>query len=107
MLPLGARILDAQHTPKVQHRVHWETPQPELAGPMRAKVDGIFSLVTTRPIDTSTSIRKLLLGVLAAIAEFENALIIERTKEGLAKTNAQVKKLERESAPWILLRARQ
>ena len=53
---------------------------------MRAKVDGIFSLVTTRPIDTSTSIRKLLLGVLAAIAEFENALIIERTKEGLAKT---------------------
>ncbi len=45
-----------------------------------------FSLVTTQPIDTSTSIRKLLLEVLAAVAEFEKALIIERTKEGLART---------------------
>ncbi len=38
---------------------------------------------------------KLLLGVLAAVAEFEKALIIERTKEGLARAKAQGKRLGR------------
>ena len=52
-------------------------------------------LATTQPIDTSTSTGKLLLGVLAAVAEFEKALIIERTKEGLARAKAQGKRLGR------------
>jgi len=42
-------------------------------------------LATTQPIDTSTSTGKLLLGVLAAVAEFEKALIIERTKDLVVK----------------------
>lgn len=52
-------------------------------------------IATTQPIDTSTSTGKLLLGVLAAVAEFEKALIVERTKEGLARAKAQGKRLGR------------
>jgi DNA invertase Pin-like site-specific DNA recombinase len=52
-------------------------------------------VATTQPIDTSTSTGKLLLGVLAAVAEFEKALIIERTLEGLARAKAQGKRLGR------------
>ncbi len=52
-------------------------------------------IAATQPIDTSTSTRKLLLGVLAAVAEFEKALIVERTKEGLARAKAQGKRLGR------------
>ena len=52
-------------------------------------------VATTQPIDTSTSTGKLLLGVLAAVAEFEKALIIERTLEGLTRAKAQGKRLGR------------
>ncbi len=52
-------------------------------------------VASTQPIDTSTSTGKLLLGVLAAVAEFEKALIVERTKEGLARARAQGKRLGR------------
>ena len=52
-------------------------------------------VATTQPIDTSTSTGKLLLGVLAAVAEFEEALIVERTKEGLARAKAHGKRLGR------------
>ena len=45
---------------------------------------GVGFVAATQLIDTSTSTGKLLLGVLAAVAEFEKALIVERTKEGLA-----------------------
>lgn len=52
-------------------------------------------IATTQPIDTSTSTGKLLLGVLAAVAEFERNLIVERTLEGLARAKAEGKKLGR------------
>ena len=52
-------------------------------------------VAATQPIDTSTYTGKLLLGVLAAVAEFERALIVERTKEGLARAKAQGKRLGR------------
>ena len=52
-------------------------------------------VASTQPIDTTTSTGKLLLGVLAAVAEFEKALIVERTKEGLARAKAQGKRLGR------------
>ena len=52
-------------------------------------------IATTQPIDTSTSTGKLLLGVLAAVAEFERALIVERTLEGLSRAKAQGKILGR------------
>ena len=52
-------------------------------------------VAATQPIDTSTSTGKLLLGVLAAVAEFERALIVERTKEGLDRAKSQGKQLGR------------
>ena len=52
-------------------------------------------IATTQPIDTSTSTGKLLLGVLAAVAEFERALIVERTLEGLARAKAEGKRIGR------------
>ncbi|MSQ07668.1 MAG: recombinase family protein [Dehalococcoidia bacterium] len=52
-------------------------------------------IATTQPIDTSTSTGKLLLGVLAAVAEFERNLIVERTLEGLARAKAEGKRLGR------------
>ena len=42
-------------------------------------------IAATQPIDTSTSTGKLLLGVLAAVAEFEKALIVERTARAVAQ----------------------
>ena len=52
-------------------------------------------IATTQPIDTSTSTGKLLLGVLAAVAEFERELIRERTIEGLNRARANGAKLGR------------
>jgi DNA invertase Pin-like site-specific DNA recombinase len=52
-------------------------------------------VAATQPIDTTTSTGKLLLGVLAAVAEFELSLIRERTMEGLERARKQGKKLGR------------
>jgi DNA invertase Pin-like site-specific DNA recombinase len=49
----------------------------------------------TQPIDTTTATGKLLLGVLAAVAEFERTLIRERTQDGLARARAEGKRLGR------------
>jgi|SRR3990167_4279235 len=49
----------------------------------------------TQPIDTSTSTGKLLLGVLAVVAEFERDLITERINEGLRRAKAEGKRLGR------------
>lgn len=46
-------------------------------------------LVLDQAIDTSTAGGRLVFHVLAAIAEFERELIIERTKDGLAATTAR------------------
>ena len=52
-------------------------------------------VAATQPIDTTTSTGKLLLGVLAAVAEFERALIVERTLEGLARVVSEGRTLGR------------
>jgi DNA invertase Pin-like site-specific DNA recombinase len=52
-------------------------------------------VAVTQPVDTTTSTGKLIIGVLAAVAEFERSLIIERTLEGLARAKAQGKRLGR------------
>jgi DNA invertase Pin-like site-specific DNA recombinase len=52
-------------------------------------------IAITQPIDTSTSTGKLLLGVLAAVAEFERNLIVERTQEGLSRARAAGTRLGR------------
>ncbi len=62
-----------------------------------AYLDGfkVGFIATTQPIDTVSATGKLLLGVLAAVAEFERALIVDRTREGLARAKAEGKVLGR------------
>jgi DNA invertase Pin-like site-specific DNA recombinase len=50
---------------------------------------GIDLVVLDQAIDTSTAGGRLVFHVLAAIAEFERELIAERTRDGLAATNAR------------------
>ncbi len=54
---------------------------------------GIKFECTDQPFSTNTPTGKLLFGILGEIAEFERALIIERTKAGLARARAQGKRL--------------
>lgn len=54
-------------------------------------------VAVTQPIDTTTSTGKLLLGVLAAVAEFERDLLRERVKEGMARAKAEGKHVGRPS----------
>src|SRR5258707_838451 len=51
--------------------------------------EGVDLLVLDQGIDTTTPTGKLLLHLLAAIAEFERDLIRERTRDGLAATRAR------------------
>ena len=44
---------------------------------------GVKFVATTQPIDTTSAVGRLILDVLAAVAEFEKALITERVNEGL------------------------
>lgn len=50
---------------------------------------------TDQPFSTNTPTGRLLFGILGEIAEFERALIIERTKAGLQRAKAQGKRLGR------------
>ena len=50
-------------------------------------------MATTQPIDTTSPSGRLLLNILAAAAEFERELIVNRTEEGLARARAQGKRL--------------
>ncbi len=52
-------------------------------------------IATTQPIDTSTSVGKFTLGVLAAAAEFERDMIGERVKEGMARARSEGKHVGR------------
>jgi DNA invertase Pin-like site-specific DNA recombinase len=56
---------------------------------------GIKFECADQPFSTNTSTGRLLFGILGEIAEFERALIIERTKAGLARAKAQGKQLGR------------
>ena len=56
---------------------------------------GIGFVSITQPIDTTTSAGKLTLGILAAAAEFERDIILERIHEGLARARAEGKQLGR------------
>jgi DNA invertase Pin-like site-specific DNA recombinase len=56
---------------------------------------GIKFECADQPFSTNTPTGRLLFGILGEIAEFERALIIERTKAGLARARAQGKQLGR------------
>ncbi len=64
---------------------------------MLAELDsrGIAFECTDQPIATNTPTGKLLLNVLAGIAEFERELIRDRTRAGLARARAEGKSLGR------------
>jgi hypothetical protein len=68
-----------------------------------------LSSVLDQAIDTSTPSGKLLFDVLAAVAEFERGLIVERTLAGLRAARRRGKKLGRPKArrdPRLLARVR-
>ena len=54
-----------------------------------------FVATTQLTMDTTTPTGRLILGVLAAVAEFERTLIQERTRDGLARARAEGKRLGR------------
>jgi DNA invertase Pin-like site-specific DNA recombinase len=59
----------------------------EVAADLEARGVGLKCL--DQPIDTTTSVGRLLFTILAAVAEFERGLIIERTNAGLAAAKAR------------------
>ncbi|MFF2922650.1 recombinase family protein [Streptomyces celluloflavus] len=55
----------------------------------RLEDDGVALVVLDQGIDTSTAIGRMFFQILGAIAEFEHALISERTMDGLAAARAR------------------
>ena len=58
-----------------------------LSGDLQA--DGIDLVVLDQGIDTSTAVGRMFFQILGAIAEFEHALMSERTLDGLAAARAR------------------
>ncbi len=58
-----------------------------LANDLRAR--GVDSVVIDQGIDTSTAVGRMFFHILGAIAEFEHALMAERTRDGLAAARAR------------------
>src|SRR5215472_11566449 len=50
---------------------------------------GVNLVLLEQGIDTRTAMGRMLFTILAAVAEFERSLIIERTRDGLAATKAR------------------
>lgn len=50
---------------------------------------GVDLVVLNQGIDTSTAVGRMFFQILGAIAEFEHALLVERTKDGLAAARAR------------------
>lgn len=65
---------------------------------------GVKFECSDQAFSTNTPTGKLLFGILGEIAEFERALIIERTKAGLARARAQGKRLGRPYASMDIAR---
>ena len=59
----------------------------EVANLLRER--GVDLVCLDQPIDTTTPLGKMFFTILAAFAEFEHDLIVERTRDGLASTTAR------------------
>jgi DNA invertase Pin-like site-specific DNA recombinase len=57
----------------------------------KLRTGGIQLVVTEQGIDTTTTYGKLLFNIVAAFAEFEHDLMLERTRDGLAAAKARGK----------------
>ncbi|MER2537390.1 MAG: recombinase family protein [Rhizobiaceae bacterium] len=55
----------------------------------RLEAKGVGLRATTQSFDTSTSMGKLIVHVLGAIAEFERDIMLERQREGIAKAKGE------------------
>jgi DNA invertase Pin-like site-specific DNA recombinase len=53
------------------------------------EIRGVGLKCLDQPIDTTTPVGKLIFTILAAVAEFERALVIERTQQGLVAARAR------------------
>ena len=53
------------------------------------QADGVHLVVLDQGIDTSTAVGRMFFQILGAIAEFEHALMSERTRDGLAAARAR------------------
>jgi len=70
-----------------------------LAGELEAL--GVDLVVLDQAIDTTTPSGRLLFHMLAAIAEFERDLIVDRVRAGLARARAQGKRLGRPRIHYV------
>lgn len=59
----------------------------EIVGRLEAK--GVALRIEAMGVDTSTSTGKLMLNVLASVAQFEREMMLERQREGIAKAKAE------------------
>ncbi len=55
----------------------------------RLERDGVDLVITEQGIDTSTAVGRMFFQILGAVAEFERALLSERTRDGLAAARAR------------------
>ena len=56
---------------------------------LRIERDGVDLVITEQGIDTSTAVGRMFFQILGAVAEFERALLSERTRDGLAAARAR------------------
>ena len=61
----------------------------------KLKDSGVAFVSTTEGIDLTTPMGEAMFGMLAVMAQFERALIVERTRAGLARVKASGVKLGR------------
>lgn len=102
-----ARVLDAARRGQVQAVLVWKLDRfgrsalDLLSNIHQLENAGVRFVATSQGIDIKPGgdpMSRLLLTMLAAVAEFERALIVERTRLGLAKARAAGKRLGRPRA---------
>jgi DNA invertase Pin-like site-specific DNA recombinase len=100
-----ARLQDDIQHRRVDHVLTWKLDRPfrSVLHCLRTLEDwqhhGVgFACLTQAGIDTTSATGRLMLTILAAVAEFERGLIAERVKEGMANAKRKGARLGRPSA---------
>ena len=100
-----ARLQDDIQHRRVDHVMAWKLDRPfrSVLHCLRTLEDwqhhGVgFACLTQAGIDTTSATGRLMLTILAAVAEFERGLIAERVKEGMANAKRKGARLGRPSA---------
>lgn len=82
-----ARKGDTLAVTKLDRLARSVTHMGEIVSRLEAK--GVALRIEAMGVDTSTSTGKLMLNVLAAVAQFEREMMLERQREGIAKAKAE------------------